>query len=239
MQTICPKKWLPKFRSFLREKESLIIRKPTLGDNRGKLKYVDNSNKICFQPYTAALLCKDFAGSYYGFNFASFQSVEEKRLPENVTIDAIGYIKKCYEIEDTSTRTGNVGKRMNLRIVDLEGRQLNVTLWDQYASQLNSYLTNNKNETHVVIILQFGVIKFYKDKAYHNNAYTVSRLFINSDIEEIKAFKKRYLGDVELQNTSSAQHGVGSSILSTLHDEFLIDNDFNFVADIADIKQIN
>ncbi|XP_076939324.1 uncharacterized protein LOC143607973 isoform X1 [Bidens hawaiensis] len=125
------------------------------------------------------------------------------------------------------------------RLINLlicRGRQLNVTLWDQYASQLNSYLTNNKNETHV-IILQFGVVKFYKDKAYLNNAYTVSRLFINSDIEEIKAFKKRYLGDVEPQNTSSAQHGVGSSILSTLHDEFLIDNDFNFVADIADIKQ--
>ncbi|XP_076903271.1 uncharacterized protein LOC143558303 [Bidens hawaiensis] len=128
MQAICPKKWLPKFRSFLRDKGSLIIRKPTLGDNHAKLKYVDNSNKICFQPYATAVLCKDFARSYYGFNFASFKAVEEKSLPDNVTIDAIGYVKKCYEIEDTNTRNGNDGKHMNLRTMDLEGRQLNVTL---------------------------------------------------------------------------------------------------------------
>ncbi|KAD3337490.1 hypothetical protein E3N88_33010 [Mikania micrantha] len=80
------KKWFFRFEKYLNESDCLLIKRPSLGINLSKYKFVDNPNKLNFNYQTYVSKCNDFVGQEHGFSFSSFQTVKDNLLPENITI---------------------------------------------------------------------------------------------------------------------------------------------------------
>ncbi|MFS7937700.1 putative nucleic acid-binding protein [Helianthus anomalus] len=80
-----------------------------------------------------------------------------------------------------------------MQLEDKEDNKIYVTLWDSYVHQFNDYISQNPGVTHVVLIIQFGKLSWFKaDKPYVSNSYIVTKVFINHDFSEIQEFKTRY-----------------------------------------------
>ncbi|KAI3812850.1 hypothetical protein L1987_17563 [Smallanthus sonchifolius] len=108
------------------------------------------------------------------------------------------------------------------------------TLTHPYAKQIQDYVSKNKDEIHVVLILQFGSLNTYKGRKNVSNAFDVTRLFINEPLDEISSFKKR-----PATETSSTHRSLGSSMLSLLEDDFLNKSDFTTIGEITEIKEVS
>ncbi|KAD2805747.1 hypothetical protein E3N88_39124 [Mikania micrantha] len=169
----------------------LIIKSPTFGPNTATFKYVDNRHKIGFYYNTKITQSDDLFGSFYGFSFTGFKSILDKTAREDVSIDVIGSVVRCF---DRVKKAGdnNYYKR-SMELEDLENHCIYVTLWDEYEKQFSDYLSKHPDVTTIVIVLQFGRLKWFGAKPYVSNAFNnVTRLFINDDINEINSFKQRY-----------------------------------------------
>lgn len=68
-----------------------------------------------------------------------------------------------------------------------------LSLWDSYADEILAAWENREAIGIIVVIVQFGTLKYFSSYGYVNNAFHVSKLFINSEIDEISEFKERYL----------------------------------------------
>nr|GEV52769.1 hypothetical protein [Tanacetum cinerariifolium] len=97
-------------------------------------------------------------------------------------------------IIDHAIVEGNRRPFIHLELEDLTGTKLrNITLWGDYALQLNNALGDRKNLGHVVIILQFMKHMIYKRKPTVSSMFGVSKLFINDDIPNIRNFKQQLI----------------------------------------------
>ncbi|KAL8245880.1 hypothetical protein R6Q59_007096 [Mikania micrantha] len=113
-----------------------------------------------------------------------------------------------------------------------------VTLWDKYEKQFSDYLSKHHDVTTIVIVLQFGRLKWFGAKPCVSNAFNnVTRLFINDDINEINSFKQSLLERPE-KETSSSSRRTTSSLIYSLRDEFLVNNDFCKVAELLEIMEV-
>nr|KAJ0190189.1 hypothetical protein LSAT_V11C800407880 [Lactuca sativa] len=101
---------------------------------------------------------------------------------------------------------------------DLEGHEVFVTLWGRYADEINAYVS--KHTGHFVLLIQCAKLKLVRDRPYVNNTYLARKLYIEDDIEEITTFKKS-LQAKKGSLTSSVSRTSGSSIMYSLHDDFL------------------
>ncbi|XP_076954483.1 replication protein A 70 kDa DNA-binding subunit A-like [Bidens hawaiensis] len=189
MQASVFKTYFPKFEEHLRENECYFIFRPTLADNDAKIKHVDNGQKISFLWQTDLKKCTTFKGSKYGFEFTNFGSILKDPLPQYTRLDIIGYVYKCYEVEKKPVRGGKEAIKMEIKLEDLEGRHIILTLWEEYCQQMLNYM-QNKQQAHVFLILQFGNLHIYGHNRTVSNVYDTTRLFINSPIDEILEFKK-------------------------------------------------
>ncbi|XP_076923890.1 replication protein A 70 kDa DNA-binding subunit A-like [Bidens hawaiensis] len=223
MQASVFKSYFAKFEEHLRENECYFIFRPTLADNDAKIKHVENGQKISFRWQTDLKKCTNFQGSKYGFEFTGFRSILENPLPQYTRLDIIGYVYKCYEVEKKPVRGGKVAMKMEIKLEDLEGGHIIVTLWEEYCLQMLNYM-EKKQQPHVFLILQFGNLQIYGKKRTVSNVYDATRLFINSPIDEILEFKKSFLSNIGEE--TSSHHSVGTSIVSSLEEEFLNEIDF-------------
>ncbi|KAJ9541776.1 hypothetical protein OSB04_028282 [Centaurea solstitialis] len=163
-------KWISKFKKLLHEGAAIFIKNPTIARHVSKYKLIDNTNKLSLYYKTSVTKCLDFNGSLYGFSFAKYQNVISKMVPEHATVDVIGEVVACQTIVTISDEKGKPKKRMQIEIQDMEstnvyiGLKLHVTLWDAFVEQFNDY-------------------------PYLSNSFNGTRLFINSEIDEIKDFR--------------------------------------------------
>ncbi|XP_076909945.1 uncharacterized protein LOC143567393 [Bidens hawaiensis] len=116
-----------------------------------------------------------------------------------------------------------------------KGRHIILTLWEEYCQQMLNYM-QNKQQAHVFLILQFGNLHIYGHNRTVSNVYDATRLFINSPIDEILEFKKSFLSNIGEE--TSSHRSVGTSMVSSLEDEFLNDIDFINIREINEIKEV-
>ncbi|XP_076929621.1 replication protein A 70 kDa DNA-binding subunit C-like [Bidens hawaiensis] len=154
---------------------------------------------------------------------------------KHVDNDIIGYVYKCYEVEKKPVRGGKEAIKMEIKLEDLEGRHIILTLWEEYCQQMLNYM-QNKQQAHVFLILQFGNLHIYGHNRTVSNVYDATRLFINSPIDEILEFKKSFLSNIGEE--TSSHRSVGTSMVSSLEDEFLNDIDFINIREINEIKEV-
>ncbi|KAJ0492865.1 putative DNA helicase, nucleic acid-binding, P-loop containing nucleoside triphosphate hydrolase [Helianthus annuus] len=119
-QMTCLKTLLTKFGPLLQEGSTVIIKKPTLGDNLSSFKYVDCPHKICLYYDSKVIKCNDFLGYDNGFSFTPFSSILDKTSQNTQPIDVIGDVCVCY---DTESFTGKNGKKSVKRTMQLEDKE--------------------------------------------------------------------------------------------------------------------
>ncbi|MFS7991939.1 putative nucleic acid-binding protein [Helianthus anomalus] len=147
------------FSHLLHENQCIFIDNPTFDENKAKYKYVINAHKVSLNQNTTIRRCNNFAGSRYGFSFAAFQAVLERTIDLTHTIDIIGMIDGIHKMVVETLANGKLSKRINLKLQDLNGHYLDVTLWDAYAEQMATFQAKNADRAGVVIILQFAKVK--------------------------------------------------------------------------------
>ncbi|KAJ0603204.1 putative nucleic acid-binding, replication factor A [Helianthus annuus] len=102
-----------------------------------------------------------------------------------------------------------------------------------------AYMNDKKREKYVVILCHFGMVNLYKGKRGVANGFELSRLFIDTGIEEISSFRKRYVEKISA--SSSSNDHVDSIVISSVEDEFLNNPDFmliGFLGTISTTKKV-
>nr|KAJ0196555.1 hypothetical protein LSAT_V11C700376350 [Lactuca sativa] len=130
--------------------------------------------------------------------------------------------------------------KMRLQIQDANGSQLDVNLWGDYCYKFSDYIQKNANILRIVIILQFAKINVWQDRRYVNTYYDVSKFIINSDIDEIKVFKKSLNEDGPHENSPCTFSYMKSNRISE-KDGFLLNHEPKTISDIfepIEVKKI-
>ncbi|XP_035844125.1 uncharacterized protein LOC110932414 [Helianthus annuus] len=182
IQASCLHKLFSKFERHLNVDECLIIKRSSLAANTASFKIVPNNQKLSFYYHTFVEKC-------------------------NIWEDFIGYVGVCYNIEETNKKDGSKGKRLNLKLQDLEDVQIDLTLWDDYAKDMYSYMVSENREAHVVVVVHFGAVKTYKGKWGFSNNFDGSRLFINDNFDDMLSFKQKFLAKLAASTESSSHAG--------------------------------
>ncbi|XP_024964810.1 replication protein A 70 kDa DNA-binding subunit E-like [Cynara cardunculus var. scolymus] len=183
-------KWVPKFRNLLQEGVAIFIKNPTIARHATKYKLIDNTNKLSLYYKTSVSNCRDFKGSIFGFSFVKFAKHISKSIPTHTAVDVIGEVIACETMVTLPENNGKAKTRMQVEMHDLEGIKMQVTLWDAFAQELNDYVSTNKDKGIVILVIQFAMAKIYRERPFLSNSFNGTRLFINSDIDEIKDFNK-------------------------------------------------
>ncbi|XP_021971538.2 uncharacterized protein LOC110866705 [Helianthus annuus] len=207
IQASCMHKLFSKFERHLNVDECLIIKWPSLAANTASFKIVPNNQKLTFYYHTFVEKCNVWDGPQYVFNFVEFNDVLSMKIKEGTTVDFIGYVGVCYNIEDTNKKDGSKGKRLNLKLQDLEDVQIDLTLWDDHAKDMYSYMISEKREAHVVVVVHFGAVKSYKGKWGLSNNFDGSRVFINDNFDDMLLFKQKFLAKLSASSESSSHAG--------------------------------
>ncbi|XP_024978977.1 replication protein A 70 kDa DNA-binding subunit A-like [Cynara cardunculus var. scolymus] len=213
-------KWVPKFRNLLQERAAVFIKNPTIAGYATKYQLVDNTNKLNLYYKTSVSNCRDFKGSIFGFSFVKFENIKSKSIPEHTAVDVIGEVIACETMVTLLDSNGKGKRRMQLELKDLGGVKIQVTLWEAFAEQLNNYVSINKDKGIVVLIIQFAMVKIYRERPFISNSFNGTRLFINSDIDEIKDFKKS-LNQESGKVKSSQQLSMLSGMSCSYREDFL------------------
>ncbi|XP_022003507.2 uncharacterized protein LOC110900961 [Helianthus annuus] len=236
IQASCLHRLFSKFERHLNVDECLIIKWPSLAGNTVSFKIVPNNQKLSFYYHTFVEKCNIWEGSQYGFNFVEFNDVLSKKIKEGTTVDFIGYVGVCYNIEETNKKDGSKGKRLNLKLQDLEDVQIDLTLWDDYAKDMYSYMVNEKREAHVVVVVHFGAVKTYKGKWGFSNNFDGSRLFINDNFDDMLLFKQKFLAKLSASSESSSH--AGSYMMCSVEDDLLKNDVFSPIAYLPSILEV-
>ncbi|CAI9281804.1 unnamed protein product [Lactuca saligna] len=109
--------------------------------------------------------------------------------PQNLSLDVIGLVVAVGEMARESTEKSK--HKIHIHIQNENGLEIRLALWGDYAYQMQEYIQDNPHNLQIIVILQFAQINVWRDRPSVNTYYTSSRLFINSDIDEISVFKKR------------------------------------------------
>ncbi|KAJ0454052.1 putative nucleic acid-binding, replication factor A [Helianthus annuus] len=229
------------YEQLLKEKQCLFIRNPSLGENRQKVKYVHESTKINLNSNAVVTVCDEPVGSEWGFDFSPFSSIVEDHTDDKKSfkspIDVIGFVVKSfpYDLKE-DTRDGKQEKKLTFMLQDLEGKQIYVTLWDAYAEQILDFERDNQNEKNVVVIVQFGKYRFWGGYLYVSNLYTVTRVLINAEIDDILTFKKRFLSNITPEKSSTFS-GLSASRIKDPNEEYLSEFEFSTIGALNQISE--
>nr|KAJ0223302.1 hypothetical protein LSAT_V11C200070620 [Lactuca sativa] len=90
---------------------------------------------------------------------------------------------------------------------------------------------NNPENRRIVIILQFGQINVWRDRPSVNTYFTSSKLFINSDIDEITNFNKSLDGD-DHPHSSTNTFSLIPSNQTSAYDDFMVQNNLKGIAEV-------
>ncbi|XP_021986580.1 replication protein A 70 kDa DNA-binding subunit A-like [Helianthus annuus] len=224
IQCSCLNKLFKRFLKHLVVDDCLLIHKPSLAKDTTKIKVTGKDQKLSLYPFSSVLKIENWSGPRYYFRFTDFKSVLTKKVPANTPIDFVGYVVVSYPIEDVDKKDGTKAKRMNLTLKDLHDTKISLTLWENYAIEMSDYMNGINREDHVVLLVHFGTVNIYQEKIGLTNMFEASRLFINSDIDEIREFKDRYVEKEFSQSLTSKQSC--SQVISNVEDQFLNAGDF-------------
>ncbi|CAH1436724.1 unnamed protein product [Lactuca virosa] len=197
--------------------------------DEGKFQLTHQMQKLTFNRETTVTPCLDFSGSVNGFAFIDYHPIIVGTVPQNISLDVIGSVIAIGEID--ARNKDRKRHKMRLQSQDVNGSQLDVNLWGDYCYTLSDYIQKNPNILRIVIIPQFAKINVRQCRRYVNTYYDISKFIINSDIDEIKVFKKSLNQDGPHENSSNTFSYMKSN-RSSEKDDFVLNHDLKTIADI-------
>ncbi|KAL4562864.1 hypothetical protein LXL04_026895 [Taraxacum kok-saghyz] len=124
-----------------------------------------------------------------------------------------------------------------IKLQDLHGNIIDVSLWKDLAHQLNDFITLNQDRIHVIVALQFGKKHLYNGKQSVTSWWDHSKLFVNKDWPEINKFKEIYLARYGSEESSTAVSELSSPLVSN-NDDFWTKHPIKYINEVLDPIQI-
>ncbi|CAH1421568.1 unnamed protein product [Lactuca virosa] len=225
-----------RFDSKLKEDDAIYIRSPTIAPNKYTFKISDVTSKLNLHGQTTVHECLGFQSkTKYEFCFVSFETIISATTTSNISIDVIGEVVSLGKLDSRDVSKSK--HRLTLQIRNLEGLQVNVILFADFAYQVISYLEAHKQVGRVVIILQFARLNVYNGIPSVNNYFDHTRMFINADLPEIVAFTDSLVGLRGIQNPSSSLT-FDSSQSYNEYEDFLNNHKVKNVVDLLEPQEV-
>ncbi|KAF7835738.1 replication protein A 70 kDa DNA-binding subunit C-like [Senna tora] len=117
----------------------------------------------------------------YKMNF-QFQT----RIAQTTDDDVIGLVCNVYGVNQSNPDDGKT-KRVTIDVEDAQKTMLSITLWGHFVDQIVDFMANWTGAA-VVVIIQFCKIKEYSGTRSLTNSMYATRMYINSDLEEVLHF---------------------------------------------------
>ncbi|KAF7812819.1 replication protein A 70 kDa DNA-binding subunit B-like [Senna tora] len=130
-----------------------------------------------------------FRASHHQFKLNLQMSTGLPKLTTTIlftNMDVIGRLCNMSNIHE-SPSSNPKSRHVNIELEDQSNSKLSVTLWGEFVNQLSQFMNKNVGGA-VIIAIQYCKIKEYNGSRTLSNSMYASRMFINADIEEIRAF---------------------------------------------------
>ncbi|CAI9291074.1 unnamed protein product [Lactuca saligna] len=236
IQASVPKKFLYRFKKFLKDGKSYYITSPSFASLKpNTFRLIPQDQKLTFVQETVVKECTQFSGPKFGFSFVDFQSVLSMVHPQNLSLDVIGLVVAVGEMARESTDKSK--HKIHIYIQNENGLEIRLVLWGDYAYQMQEYIQDNPHNLQIIVILQFAQINVWRDRPSVNTYYTSSRLFINSDIDEISVFKKRLQRD-DRPDSSSHTFSLIPANQVFEYDDFMVKNKLKTISEVWEPVEI-
>ncbi|KAF5817000.1 putative nucleic acid-binding protein [Helianthus annuus] len=237
IQASCLHRLFSKFERHLNVDECLIMKRPSLAANTASFKIIPNNQKLSLYYHTFVEKCSKWDGPQFIFDFVDFKDVLSQRNKEGTTIGIIISSVTLLFATRLRTLTKKMVLKENALILSfkISNVEVDLTLWDDYAKDMCSYMLSQDREAHVVIAVHFGAVKTYKGKWGISNNFDGTRLFINDNFDQMLTFKEKFIAKLSASAESSSH--VGSYVICSVEDEFVNNDVFSPIAYIGSIIQ--
>ncbi|PWA43147.1 replication protein A 70 kDa DNA-binding subunit D [Artemisia annua] len=135
----------------------------------------------------------DFVCVHDGFEFIEYRDIINNNTDNNVAFDIIGLISSKPKLKaiDIRKKTTIISE---FKLQNLSGDEVNVTLWEDNAHKLDSYVSHKdiQNEP-IVLIIQLAKINTWGNEQEVSTLSFCTKVIINENIPAITAFKQRLL----------------------------------------------
>ncbi|KAK9075338.1 hypothetical protein SSX86_003661 [Deinandra increscens subsp. villosa] len=170
------------------------------------------------------------------FNFTDCKMIVELEASTTLSIDVIRVLRENDPLTHFKTKDKKDSIKIRIKLENLKGESIYVTLSDAFAHQLLNYLAAHE-EPHYVIILQFGRFTIYEGRHSVSNAFDGTNLFINShDVKETSTFLESFLQTVDSPATPSYSR-ASSGVTYNMELDFLEVTAFNHTAEVQGIEE--
>ncbi|KAJ0238224.1 hypothetical protein HA466_0243240 [Hirschfeldia incana] len=123
-------------------------------------------------------------------SLATYEEIENADVKKQAfLIDVIGRIHDLGDVQTVQV-AGEDRKRVQFRLVDAEGNNLQCCLWGTYAEQLEPFSDADKDQT-IICLIRFAKIKEFRGELQITNAFDATRLFLNAMIPEVTNLTQR------------------------------------------------
>ncbi|CAF2303816.1 unnamed protein product [Brassica napus] len=142
--------------------------------------------RIVFLPTTRLRMCDALPSNLTGLDPVKFESIKDGSQNTDYLVDVIGQIVEVSHVEVVSVN-GKDTQKLSLELRNQDDDRLPMVLWGKFATDVNDAI-QLRGEHKIIVVLRFGKIKVWKDERSISNAYNVSDVALNPNLEEVQTF---------------------------------------------------
>ncbi|KAF9614936.1 hypothetical protein IFM89_021366 [Coptis chinensis] len=136
------------------------------------------------------------------FDFVDFTKVSSRKDNKHLT-DIIGIVSTWSQPVEQKKKNNTVSTMMELYLKDERNNSIQVTIWGENAKIIKDWILKNSSGKTVLIITSASISEFYG--SYSLSTTSATKVYQNSDIQEIANLKNRYILKMEIEdNTATA-----------------------------------
>ncbi|XP_020870663.1 replication protein A 70 kDa DNA-binding subunit C-like isoform X2 [Arabidopsis lyrata subsp. lyrata] len=144
-------KLMNKFKSDLKEDQSILVDTFQLVNNGFEYKTSPHSFKISFFRTTSVTICDDFPNDVPEKYFVDFLKILAGVLDSKTLVDVIGHIVNIGPLEDIMIR-GRSTTKLDVELRDTNDARLLCTFWGKYADQVSTYAAEHSADMIVCVV---------------------------------------------------------------------------------------
>ncbi|KAL0658864.1 hypothetical protein Bca4012_079449 [Brassica carinata] len=139
--------------------------------------------RIVFLPTTRLRMCDALPSNLTGLDPVKYESIKDGSLNMDYLVDVIGQIVEVSHVKVVFVN-GKDTQKLSLELRNHDDDRLLMVLWGKFATDVNDAI-QLRGEHMIICVLRFGKIKVWKDERSISNAYNVSDVALNPNLEEI------------------------------------------------------
>ncbi|XP_074300933.1 replication protein A 70 kDa DNA-binding subunit D-like [Silene latifolia] len=210
--TIYGNSLIERFRSRLTEGDVYVLNHFAIESNKSPYRVVSDS-KIMLKFQFSTRIKKIASGSSviprHGFDFVSFNTLEQRRLKPEVLTDVYGFLVS-ESVEKDSTA---------IEIRDKSENIIKLKLWKQFIVAYNKQMKGYRGQSHIIIVVTSTLVKGYNTASMKLDTSSSSKVYINLDfpeINELKSLLREKKEEIFLSTSSSQNSDILKKDISTI-----------------------